>query len=257
VLACLPAVGAGIGPALDDISRGGLPLNPGVYDAGAADLTGTLTLNGPRLYIIRTTSLTTAAGPRASIVNLNGASPCDLWWTVASSAAIKSGSAMAGNILAHTSITIGTGASLQGRALAYTGNVTRANNVVTACSGGTAPGFLVMMIAPPTVPILPVGVPYSQQITASGGTAPITFSVVSGTLPAGLTLTAGGLLSGTPTTAGSSTITIRATDFNGLFTEITYTIVSASGIPTLSDWAMIMLAALLAIAGFAAMRRQR
>jgi hypothetical protein len=32
---------------------------------------------------------------------------------------------------------------------------------------------------------------------------------------------------------------------------------SAAPAPTLSEWAMVMLAALLAVAGFAAMRRQR
>ena len=91
---------------------------------------------------------------------------------------------MAGNILALTSISLGTGASLQGRALAQTGAVTLDNNAVTACSGGTAgpaPGFIV-----PPLALIPV----------------------------------------------------------------------FGGIPTLSEWAMVMLAALLAVAGFAAMRRQ-
>ena len=147
---------ASILPAL-----GGQTLVPGIYNTGGAvaNLTGTLTLSGPGLYVIQTSSLTTAAGIGAAIVNLNGASPCDLWWTVANSAAIGTGSAMAGNILALTSITIGTGATLQGRALAQTGTVTLAGNTVTACSGGTAgppPGFRVPVFgsafAIPTLP---------------------------------------------------------------------------------------------------------
>ncbi len=171
--------GAAINPAL-----GGQTLTPGTYNAGQADLTGILTFNGPGLYIIRTTALTTAAGPGASAVRLiNGASPCDIFWTSASSVSIGTGSVMAGSILAHTSITIGTGAILEGRALAYTGTVTMDSDRITACSGGTAPGFNV----PPVRAI--------------------------------------------PPTAGS--------------------------IPTLSEWAMILLASLMAITGFAAMRRRQ
>jgi hypothetical protein len=131
--------GGAIAPAL-----GGQTLTPGVYNAGAANLTGTLTLNGPGLYVFKTTALTTAAGPGASAVALiNGASPCDVWWQVGSSATLGTFSAFQGNILALTSITLGTSANLQGRALARNGAVTLDSNAVTACSGGTAPGFLV------------------------------------------------------------------------------------------------------------------
>ena len=142
---------APIAPAL-----GGQTLTPGIYNAGAANLTGTLTLNGPGLYVIQATALTTASGPAASSVSLiNGATPCDLWWQVGSSAAIGTFSAMQGNILALTSITIATSASLQGRALARNGTVTLDTNAITACTGGTAPGFLVpgpSVVTGPPVP---------------------------------------------------------------------------------------------------------
>ncbi len=170
-------VSAPILPAL-----GGQVLTPGVYNAGAADLTGTLTLNGPGLYVIQATSLTTANGPGAAIVSLiNGATPCDVFWQISNSAAIGTFAQISGNILALTSITIGTSANLSGRALARNGTVTLAGNNVTACSGGSTPGFL---------------------IPAAG-------------------------ISGSPTPA-----------------------------PTLSEWAMIMLAGLLAMAGFAALRKR-
>ena len=135
-LAGLPS--AAIAPAL-----GGQTLTPGAYNAGAANLTGTLTLNGPGTYVIQTTALTTASGPGASIVALiNGASACNVFWQVGSSASIGTFSAMQGNILALTSITIATGASLQGRALARNGTVTLDSNVVSACAGaaGLVPG---------------------------------------------------------------------------------------------------------------------
>jgi ice-binding like protein/exosortase sorting signal-containing protein len=181
---------AGLGPASPiPVQLGGQVLGPGVYaplTGGAFDLTGTLTLTGPGLYVFQMTAgLTTASGPGASSVVLQGGfSPCDVWWQVGSSAAIGTFSLFQGNILALTSITIATSASLQGRALARNGTVTLDANTVTACSGGTAPGFLVA--APAAVP-------------------PIFANV---------------------------------------------------GIPTLSQWTMVILAALLAIAGIAALRRR-
>jgi hypothetical protein len=234
----------------------GQNLGPGLYSTGAALLTNgaPLILTGAGTYIFQiTSSLTANVG---SSVVLNGVDPCNVFWQVTSLATLN-GTTFPGTVVAQTGVHMGTSAILTGRALAAAaGDVTLAGgNTVGGCSGPP------ITIAPPTVPNGTVGVPYSQQITVSGGTAPITFSVVSGILPVGLTLTAGGLLSGTPTTAGPSTITIRATDVNGHFADITYTIISLSGggtaIPTLSEWAMIMLAALLAIAGVAAMRRQR
>ena len=53
---------------------------------------------------------------------------------------------------------------------------------------------------------------YNALLTASGGTLPYAWSVVTGTLPAGLTLETGGLLTGQPTAAGTSGFTARVTD---------------------------------------------
>lgn len=153
-LALAGRASAPIAPAL-----GGQTLTPGTYNAGAANLTGTLTLDGPGLYVIQATSLTTASGPAASSVSLiNGATACDLWWQVGSSAAIGTFSAMQGNMLALTSITIGTSASLNGRALARNGTVTLDTNNITACTGGSTPGFIVPG-GPTVAPSPPVPTP--------------------------------------------------------------------------------------------------
>jgi hypothetical protein len=115
-------------------------------------------------------------------------------------------------------------------------------------------------LSPALLPSGTVGAAYSQTIVGSGGAAPFSFGVTAGALPAGLTLTPAGVLAGTPTTNGTSLITIRGTDANGCFKEVSLTIVivgvSASGIPTLSEWAMVTLAALLVLFGVAAIRRR-
>ena len=58
-----------------------------------------------------------------------------------------------------------------------------------------------------------VKVPYSQTLSATGGTPPYTWSVPSG-LPGGLTLS-GATISGTPTAAGTYAITLQVKDASG------------------------------------------
>ena len=59
-----------------------------------------------------------------------------------------------------------------------------------------------------------VGQAYSASLTASGGTAPLSWAVSSGTLPAGLTLSAAtGAIAGTPTaTAAGTALTFTVSD---------------------------------------------
>ena len=116
---------------------GGLTLTPGVYCMGAGNLTGTLTLNGPGVYIFQmASSLTTAPG--SSVVLIGGASACNIFWQVTSSATIDTSTAMAGNILALSSITLNTGASIRGKALARNAATTLDNGNVTACANNAA-----------------------------------------------------------------------------------------------------------------------
>jgi hypothetical protein len=73
---------------------------------------------------------------------------------------------------------------------------------------------VLITVNPSSLPNGSIGTPYSQMITASGGTAPYSFAVTSGTLPNGLNLNSNGLLSGDPTTTGTFNFTVTATDSN-------------------------------------------
>jgi hypothetical protein len=59
------------------------------------------------------------------------------------------------------------------------------------------------------------GMPYSQTMSASGGSPPYSFVISSGSLPAGVTLSSSGILSGVPATVGTFNIQITATDGGG------------------------------------------
>jgi Ice-binding-like len=116
---------------------GGTTLTPGVYNGGALNITGTLTLNGPGVYVFTAaSSLVTATHSKVRLIN--GADPCDVFWQVTSSATLK-GPRFAGNILALTSITVGNGVNVRGRLLARNGDVTLINDTIDSAScGGNA-----------------------------------------------------------------------------------------------------------------------
>jgi uncharacterized protein with beta-barrel porin domain len=78
-------------------------------------------------------------------------------------------------------------------------------------------------LSPATLPPGVVGTPYSQQLTASGGSGSFVFTL-AGVLPPGLSLRSGGQLSGTPTARGGSTFTVVATDSRNSVIRQTYSL---------------------------------
>ncbi|MBB5476092.1 beta strand repeat-containing protein [Micromonospora parathelypteridis] len=86
----------------------------------------------------------------------------------------------------------------------------------------------------PAPPAGQVSVPYSNQLTVNGGTAPFAWSISAGSLPPGVTINAStGLLSGTPTTAGTFDFTVRVLDASSQAATQALSIVIAP-LPTLT-----------------------
>jgi Ice-binding-like len=137
---------------------GGQRLIPGIYRfSSSVGLTGTVTLNGGGIYIFQIGS-TLTTGSSSRVLLTNGAQPCDIFWQVGSSATIGGSTAFVGTILANTSITMVTAATLNGRAFAGlgaggVGAVTLHSNRIIQPSGCgyPAPAF----VSPPGGSILP------------------------------------------------------------------------------------------------------
>ena len=87
---------------------------------------------------------------------------------------------------------------------------------------GSSPIYIYMLVnpaAPVVLNLLPQNLPggmvnqfYSQQVSATGGTGAVTFSLISGQLPYGLTLSPAGLISGVPTMSGNFGFSVYAVD---------------------------------------------
>ncbi|MDD9152497.1 ice-binding family protein [Plantibacter flavus] len=203
---------------------------PGVYSGGELSLTGNLTLRGTAesVWVFQAAStLITDSG--ASITLLDGASACNVFWRVGSSATLGTATAFAGTILADASITAGTGATVEGRLLASTGAVTLDNNVITrptGCDDGS--GSVVTTSPEITSAPLPggtVGTTYDSTVTSTGS-PDATYTVTSGALPPGLVLdSVTGGVTGTPTTPGTYTVTITASNGSAPDDSIESTIV--------------------------------
>jgi hypothetical protein len=171
----------------------GVTLFPGVYSfstyaGGFATLTGTstspgiLTLNGQGnadaawVFEIDSTLVTSAADtattPSSLVSVINTGSGAGLFWNVGSSATIGTYSTFEGNILALTSITLNTGATIGcGRALASTAAVTMDQNTIssTGCgSNGLSGGLDVTSGGVNPLPFVPVPEPATMLLLGSG-----------------------------------------------------------------------------------------
>jgi len=129
------------GGAILPADIGGETLAPGVYKTTSAQpslgITGDLTLSGDGVYIFQIVSSLTTAANNSDVILSGGATAQDVFWQVGSSATLGSTTTFAGTIMAQASVSLGTGAILNGRALARTGGVTMLSNPVNVppCPG--------------------------------------------------------------------------------------------------------------------------
>ena len=168
-----------------------------------------------------TGNLTTDVSPFVSATDtrLNGCSP-----------AINAGDNGANN----------TATDLDGNPRIYAGTPARIDMGAYEYQGAAG-----VVTTAPTVNTATVGGAFSQNFTASGGSAgapdrSYSYSLASGILPPGLSLSNTGVLSGTPTQTGSFTITVSATNTSsclGVSAPYVLTIIdAASPAPTLAGF---------------------
>ncbi len=180
------------GATSEPADLGGLTLNSGIYStpSGAFSLTGTLTLNGQGnpngVFIFQMASTLTTASA-SNIVLINSANPCNIYWQVGSSATLGTSSSLDGTVLALTSITADTSATVSGRLLARNGAVTLDSNTITnpTCLATSSSG---------------------TTTTASGTTT--TSSSGTTTTASGTTTTASGVTGTTSVTSGKTPVTV-------------------------------------------------
>ncbi len=114
---------------------GGLTLTPGLYKStsslaiSSGDLTFDAKGNADAVFIIQiASSLTTTSGRQ--VILSGSASSSNIFWQVGSSATFGTTSVFKGTVMARQSITLNTGATIDGRALAMTGGITMAGNTI-------------------------------------------------------------------------------------------------------------------------------
>jgi hypothetical protein len=116
----------------DDLS--GMTLVSGVYTGPTLGLTGTVTLNAegnPDAVFIFQAGSTLITDSNTTVALIGGASACNVFWQVGSSATLGTNSTFVGTVMALTSITADTGATIQGRLLARNAGLTLDDNTVT------------------------------------------------------------------------------------------------------------------------------
>jgi type VI secretion system secreted protein VgrG len=178
---------------------GGLTKKPGIYSSGDFIVTNTLTLDAEgdedALFIFQSADELTAA-PGSVVKLINGASPCNVFWLVPSSATLNTTADFVGTILASTSIWLKTGATVEGRVWAATGEVTMQENWIglpeCAIPAGSTPTTSPTSTPSPTSTGSPsngsgtsTGLPSNGSATPTATPANQVTQIPSGSVPAG------------------------------------------------------------------------
>ena len=185
---------------------GNRTLTAGAYRyTSSAQLTGPLTLDAqgdPNAQFVFEIASTLTTASASSVVLINGASPCNVFWQVGSSATIGTDTTFNGMVMALTTITVQTRASVAGRLLARNGAVNLDTNTVTrpTCAAPTP-------TATPTstATVTPTATPTATSTATPTGTPTVTPTVAPTVSP---TVTPSVTPTGSPT--GSPTATPTA-----------------------------------------------
>lgn len=125
------------GDDLTGVELGGLTLAPGVYCFDTtAGLTAGLTLDAggdPNASWVFKVGSAITTGPGSTMIMAGGGNACNVFWRVGTSAVLGTTSSFKGNIMASASVSLTSGSSLEGRALALNGAVTSDNNAISNC----------------------------------------------------------------------------------------------------------------------------
>ncbi len=131
------AKGRTLGPVSVAGNLGGLTLAPGLYkstsslEISSGDLTLDAQGDANAVWIFQIASTLTTTTGRQVILS-GGAKAANIFWQVGSSATLGTYSVFKGTIMADQSITLTTGASLEGRVLARIAAVTLAGNTIVS-----------------------------------------------------------------------------------------------------------------------------
>ena len=130
------AAGRSVGAVTVAGNLGGQTLTPGLYtstsslEISSGDLTLDAQGDANAVFIFQMAStLTTTVGRQ--VILSGGAKAANVFWQVGSSATLGTGSVFKGNILALASLTVTTGATVEGRVLARTAAVTLDTDTIT------------------------------------------------------------------------------------------------------------------------------
>jgi hypothetical protein len=180
-------------------------------------------------------SVTTASLPdgqvgsnySATLTATGGQAP--LSWAV-SSGALPAGLSLASSGVISGTPTTATAATPITFRVSDSGATALTQTVTLQLTVHSAPSPISVTIT--SLPNGQVGHAYSATLTASGGTAPLSWAITSGTLPAGLVLSSAGMISGTPTvTAAAAPIAFTVSDSSAVAqtqsVSLTLTVIAA------------------------------